>query len=174
MPEWTNGGRGVYVDDLVRVFQPPLRNFTQVPDATRVYRRALVTAADRSVTIASVGFVTNILALLTSPSDDISPLTGKALVLRKVKRLIAMGGAARGDRVEWNFGACGGDWSSCGSYSTLGTISAEAFANWPPAVPVVYLPFETGLPVLSGWKIKLRDLAESPCDRAYRNFCEDK
>ena len=145
-----------------------------VPIATRVYRRVLASAADRSVTIASVGFVTNLLALLQSPPDDVSYLDGAALVSRKVARLVTMGGAARGNRVEWNFGACGQNWLGCGSYATLGAVTAEAFALWPRSVPVVYVPFETGLPVLSGWRVKVRNLAESPCDRAYKSFCEDK
>ena len=39
-----------------------------------------------------IGFVTNIAALLVSPADDISPLSGRDLVAQKVKTIVWMGG----------------------------------------------------------------------------------
>jgi len=175
MPTWTNYGRGVYADDLVRTFNPPIRDTSQVPDATKVYRQTLAEAEDGSVTIVSVGFVTNLLSLLQSKGDTISPLRGHGLVSRKVKRLVQMGGTAVGtSRVEWNFGACGGDVPNCGSYSELGAATAQLFSLWPRTVPIVFVPYETGERVLTGWLLKERNLPGSPCDRAYKLFCEDK
>ena len=80
LPAWTHGGRGVYADFLVERFRPPVRSFHSVPPAVLVYRRTLSQAANGSVTIVSVGFLTNLLALLQSAPDEISPLAGTALV----------------------------------------------------------------------------------------------
>ena len=64
MPFWTNSGRGVYVDHLIENFQPKIRNADQVSTGVRVYRSALAKARDRSVTIAAIGHVTNLLHVL--------------------------------------------------------------------------------------------------------------
>ena len=61
--------------------------------AVRVLRKALVGAEDRSVVIAQVGFSTNLANLLTSSGDDISPLSGKELIEKKVKLISIMAGA---------------------------------------------------------------------------------
>lgn len=60
------------------------------PDANRVYRRILSEQPDGSVTICSVGFLTNLRRLLESGPDEYSSLTGKELVSRKVCRWVAM------------------------------------------------------------------------------------
>ena len=60
------------------------------PDANEVYRKALAAAPDGSVVICSVGFLTNLRRLLETKPDAISPLDGKALVAKKVKRWVAM------------------------------------------------------------------------------------
>ena len=48
--------------------------------------------ADHSVSICSVGFVSNLVQLLHSEPDDFSPLTGVELVRQKVKCLYLMAG----------------------------------------------------------------------------------
>ena len=68
--------RGSHIDDLVRKFPAKLTNLSQAPDALTVYRTALAGAPDHSVWISSIGFTTNIEALLKSPPDAISPLNG--------------------------------------------------------------------------------------------------
>ena len=47
---------------------------------------------DRSVTIASIGFTTNLEALLRSPPDQYSTLNGTELVAAKVLQIAWMGG----------------------------------------------------------------------------------
>lgn len=104
---WTQRGRGVYIDDLVAAFPSTVRRAADVPEATVVFRQALAEAADRSVTIVSVGFATNLLSLLQSPADGFSGLAGVELVRAKVSRLVFMGGRQNlkaGEPVEWNFG----------------------------------------------------------------------
>ena len=60
------------------------------PDANVTYRRALAAAPDKGVVICTTGFLTNIRRLLETPADDISPLTGRELVARKVIKWVAM------------------------------------------------------------------------------------
>ena len=60
------------------------------PDANAVYRKILAAQPDQSVVICSVGFLTNLRRLLETKGDEFSPLDGKALVAKKVKRWVAM------------------------------------------------------------------------------------
>ena len=62
------------------------------PDAIDVYRKVLSEQPDSSVVIVTVGYLTNLANLLESYPDDISPLSGKELVSKKVKHLVCMGG----------------------------------------------------------------------------------
>ena len=84
--------RDDFVDPLVAEFPGPVTNSSQVPSALRVYREALKAADDHSVSLVSMGFLTNLLALLRSPPDATSPLSGLELVQRKVRKLTVMGG----------------------------------------------------------------------------------
>ena len=92
------------------------------PDANDVYRRILAAQPDGSVTICSVGFITNLRRLLETKPDAISPLDGKALVAKKVKRWVAM--------------ACrypdGKEYNSMWDHES----SRIAFENWP--TPIVF------------------------------------
>lgn len=62
-------------------------------DAVRLMRRTLSQAEDNSVVIAQIGFFTNCAALLNSPADDISPLSGRELIAQKVRFFSVMAGA---------------------------------------------------------------------------------
>lgn len=92
--EW--GGQqwktGDYVPSLVRSFPAPVKSSRDVPEAVALYRRVLTDAADASVAIAAIGFATNLAALLRSPADATSPLTGLELVAKKVKTVVWQGG----------------------------------------------------------------------------------
>jgi inosine-uridine nucleoside N-ribohydrolase len=68
-----------------------LRDPSRAEDATKLYRRVLAAAPDHSVVIASVGFHTNVAALLKSPADSSQP-AGIDLVRRKVRLWACMGG----------------------------------------------------------------------------------
>ena len=61
---------------MISTFPGPVTDYDGVPEAVETYRRALLAADDRSVHIASIGFTTNLGALLESEGDSISPLTG--------------------------------------------------------------------------------------------------
>ena len=74
-----------YSDVLARRLPHTVRNSDDVPEAVALYRRLLARQPDHSVTIVSLGAYTNLAGLLASPD-------GRALVTRKVKRLVIMDG----------------------------------------------------------------------------------
>lgn len=81
---------------------------TDTEEQTRLNRRLLAAAEDRSVTYITVGHTRGLYDLLVSKGDDISILSGKELIDRKVGRWVALGalGAnnAEGNyRKDWNF-----------------------------------------------------------------------
>ncbi|KAI1743618.1 inosine/uridine-preferring nucleoside hydrolase [Xylaria scruposa] len=61
-------------------------------DPVVLYRKVLAEAEDDSVTVASIGFFENLSGLLNSTADQYSDLSGRALVARKVSKLVVMGG----------------------------------------------------------------------------------
>lgn len=65
-------------------------NADEAPDANDVYRRVLAAQPDHSVVICSIGFLTNLRRLLETKGDACSPLDGRALVAKKVKKWVAM------------------------------------------------------------------------------------
>lgn len=104
------------------------------PDANEVYRRVLAAQPDGSVTICSVGFLTNMRRLLETPPDDISPLDGKALVAKKVKLWVAM--------------AC--RYPTGKEYNSMHDAESSriAIANWP--TPIVFSDWAYGRDVFAG------------------------
>ncbi len=116
------------------------RNSSDAPDANEVYRRVLAAQPDGSVTICSVGFLTNLRRLLETKPDAISPLDGRALVARKVRLWVAM--------------AC--KYPNGKEYNSMMDPESSRIAidNWP--TPVVFTDFEYGRDCFAG-----RVLAES-------------
>ena len=113
------------------------------PDAVDVYRRVLAAQPDGSVVVCSLGFFTNMRALLESKGDSHSPLGGRALVAKKVKKWVAMG-------------CCypqGHEYNSDGDPES----TKIALRDWP--TPVVITDFQYGRHLYAG-----RALAESAGD----------
>ncbi|MEL5891958.1 nucleoside hydrolase [Bacteroides sp. GD17] len=107
--------------------------YDQLPEAPALYRKILSQQPDSSVTVISIGFSTNLARLLDTPADDISPLTGKELVAKKVKLLCTMGGCFNSpDFFEYNI---------------VKDIPAakKVFTEWPSQV--VTSPFEVGIAI---------------------------
>ena len=89
------------------------------------------------MTIASVGFLTNLAALLDSGADDFSPLSGRELVAKKVKLVSVMAG-----NISFEDGR-----DIFPEYNVRRDIaSAKKFFSECP-VPVVVSPFELGLEI---------------------------
>lgn len=77
---------------LVANYPHDLKSNAQAENALSLYRRILAAQPDGSVTIVTVGFLTNMADLLLSKPDKYSSLSGKDLIRKKVKRLVCMAG----------------------------------------------------------------------------------
>ena len=89
-------------EDGTPVFEKPEWDYGNLPEACALYRKLLAEAEDNSVTIVSVGFLTNLFHLINSPADEISPLTGLELIEKKVKMLSIMAGRFNAEVPEYN------------------------------------------------------------------------
>ena len=116
------------------------------PDANEVYRRVLAAQPDGSVVICSVGFITNMRRLLETKPDAISPLDGKALVAKKVKKWVAM--------------ACrypdGKEYNSMWDHES----SRIAFENWP--TPIIFSDWQYGRDCFAGRAVAEMNIERSP------------
>lgn len=96
-----------YTTEIARRFPHRFASGKDYPDAIALYRQILAKQPDGSVIVLAVGPLRNLAHLLLSRPDAASPLDGRTLVAKKVKRLEIMGGnyppnASRND-AEWNF-----------------------------------------------------------------------
>lgn len=123
----------------------------QAPDAVQVYRKILAQQPDSSVTIITVGFLTNLKDLLLSEADSLSPLNGKDLVAQKVKHWVAMAGKFPEGK-ETNVRR---DSSS----------SVYVIENWP--TPVIFSGFEIGVEIKTGLRLIREGDINSPVRMAY-------
>jgi inosine-uridine nucleoside N-ribohydrolase len=110
----------------------------QAEDALTLYRKVLVGQPDNSVTIISVGFFTNLANLLNSPADDISSLSGKDLVKKKVKKLVSMAASL------------GKDGKGGNEFNVVvdAKASQKVFNEWP--TPIVISGFHIGEKIMTG------------------------
>jgi hypothetical protein len=140
-----------------------LHRSSDAPEATRVLREVLSRQPDLSVVIVQVGYFSNLAALLDAPPDDISPLTGRELVLGKVKLLSVMAGS---------FQPIGQNKHFLEFNVTQNLPAARHLAErWP--TPIVWSGFEIGIAVpFPGVSIE-RDFAYVPhhlAAEAYRLY----
>lgn len=125
----------------------------EAEDAVKVYRRALADSPDTSVTIVTIGFLTNLAGLLRSPGDEYSPMDGAALVRAKVKKWVPMACA-------YPFGKeCNSMWDAPSSKIVL--------SEWP--TPAVFTDFEYGRYVFTGRRLAECGLRDVPIVDIYRN-----
>jgi hypothetical protein len=96
-----------FADEVIQRYPHRFPSGQDYPDAVALYRRVLSKQPDGSVVVVAVGPLRNLANLLRSRPDDASPLDGRTLVARKVKRLDVMGGTyppfAKAKEAEWNF-----------------------------------------------------------------------
>ncbi len=130
------------------------------PSAVDLYREILAGEPDDSVTIVSVGYLTNLDALLLSPPDERSASSGEQLVAAKVRQWVAMGGYYP-DSVDHPFGAEF-------NFAEDATATLNAVADWP--TPAVFSGFEVGDVVLTGAVLQDQSPPENPVREAYRLF----
>lgn len=157
-PHQPMGERGRYAEKTAGAFPHDLTSGAEAPEAWRLYRQVLAVRPDHSVVMVSVGFLTNLEALLRSGPDEWSPLDGVELVRRKVKEWSCMGGRfpASGEPGEFNL-------------ATYPEATAYVIGRWP--TPVTFAGFELGARVKTGARtIRERDPAMSPVARAYLEY----
>jgi len=81
-----------WTDTLLAKYPHKIKGNSEAWDAVKLYRKILASQPDKSVTIVTVGFLTNLSNLLNTKADQYSQLDGKALVAKKVKLLVCMAG----------------------------------------------------------------------------------
>lgn len=140
-------------DTVVTNYPHKIKSNDEVPDAVALYRKILSKQPDKSVTIITVGFFTNISNLLQSQPDEYSSLTGKELVNKKVKQLVSMAGrypAGKEFNVDRDIQA-----------------SKYVFENWQP--PVLLSGFEIGEKIKCGLPLIHNDaIKNSPVKDVFR------
>lgn len=137
-------------DSLITAFGNDLRN-KEYADAVSVYRKVLADHPDNSVTIVTVGFLSNISALLDSSPDEFSDLNGVELVKAKVIKLVAMAGAFP-NGTEFNV-------------NQHPDASVNAFNKWPR--PILFSGFEIGAKIMTGAQVADRG-EEDPVTVGYQ------
>ena len=141
------GDKQHWTDSVIRRYPHRIWSNGDVPDALTVYRQILAMQPDNSVTIITVGFLTNLANLLESPPDDYSPLKGYELVRRKVGKLVSMAGRFPSGK-EFNLAQ---DTKS----------SEKVLKDWP--TPILFSGFEIGWKIRTGLPlIQNSEIQESP------------
>jgi len=146
------GSEQHWPDSIVAKYPHQTRSSRDAPDAVTQYRKILSGQPDGSVTMVSIGFLTNLSNLLQSQPDQISPLSGEALVARKVKQLVSMAG-----------------WYPKGKEYNLymdSTASRYCTEHWP--TPVIFTGFEIGEKITTGLKLIAGPALNSPVKDAFR------
>ncbi len=139
-------------DSIVAKYPHSILSTTEVEDAVLIYRRTLASQPDSSVTLITVGFLTNLANLLKSQPDSLSELSGTELVAKKVCRLVSMAGRFPEGR-EFNV------------YED--SISSEyVFNEWP--TEIIFTGFEIGWEVRTGLRLISSDISNSPVKDVFR------
>ncbi len=99
--EGVNKG-SVYAETIAKTFPNDLGVSKEIEESTHLYRKILANEEDGSVTLVSVGHLTNVARLLESKPDKLSPLSGKELVQKKVKKWVAMLGEGMNWNMKWD------------------------------------------------------------------------
>jgi pyrimidine-specific ribonucleoside hydrolase len=141
------GDRQHWTDSVISRYPHQIRNNSEATDALILYRKLLAAQPDHSVTIITVGFLTNLANLLESPPDIYSELNGYELVSRKINKLVCMGGRFPSGK-EFNLAE---DVKS----------TKKVLADWPGSI--LFSGFEIGQKIKTGIPlINNVDIRESP------------
>ena len=138
------GDKQHWTDSVIGRYPHKIRSNEDAEDALELYRRILASQPDHSVTIITVGFLTNLSNLLGSIPDKYSNLNGTELIRKKVVALVSMAGRFPSGK-EFNLDQDAGS-------------SEKVLKSWPG--PVLFSGFEigqkikTGLPLIHNDKIQ--------------------
>ena len=123
-----------WTDSVIMRYPHHINTNAEAEDALTLYRKILASQPDHSVTIITVGFLTNLANLLQSGSDRYSALTGTDLVRKKVIGLVSMAGRFPSGR-EFNL-------------DQDAPSSKKVMENWPG--PILFSGFEIGQKIKTG------------------------
>jgi inosine-uridine nucleoside N-ribohydrolase len=123
-----------WTDTISAKYPHQIKSNDEAPDAVQLYRKILASQPNNSVTIVTIGFLTNLSNLLNSTADQYSQLDGEQLVKRKVKLLVCMGGRFPSG-YEFNV-------------MKDAAASQNVYVNWN--TPIIFSGFEIGAKVLAG------------------------
>ena len=142
-----------WTDTLLLNYPHKTKKNDEVLSAVEVYRKSLASQPDGSVTIITVGFLTNLADLLQSSPDKYSKLTGKELVRKKVKQLVCMAGSFPAGN-EFNV--------------RMDAVSSKVvFENWE--TPILFSGVEIGMKIKTGLPlVNDRSIKNSPVKDAFR------
>ena len=142
-----------WTDTLLLKYPHKIKKNDEALSAIEVYRKTLASQPDGSVTIITVGFLTNLAGLLQSPPDKYSKLTGKDLVTKKVKQLVCMAGSfPAGNEFNVRMDAAS---------------SKIVFDNWE--TPILFSGVEIGMKIKTGLPlVNDRSIENSPVKDVYR------
>lgn len=145
-----------YTKQISEEFSHTLASYEEAVDATALYRKLLSAQPDSSVTIITIGHLTNLRNLIESLPDQYSDLSGIDLIKKKVKLWSCMGGMFPEGK-EANF------------YRPDPASTRICVEKWP--VPVVFAGWEVGNKVITGGQFLQKALTlESPVWRAYQLY----
>lgn len=139
-------------DSLAEKYPHTIKSTGDAPDAVYTYRKILSEQPDSSVTIVTVGFLTNLAGLLQSQPDSLSSLDGRELIIKKVKRLVSMAG-----------------WFPAGKEFNvhMDSVASEyVFNEWPGEI--ILSGFEIGSKIFTGLRLVNSDIRNSPVKDVYR------
>ncbi|WP_229204205.1 nucleoside hydrolase [Dyadobacter alkalitolerans] len=137
---------------LVEKYPHKIKSTADAEDAVTVYRKILAKQPDQSVTIVTIGFLTNLANLLDSKPDAHSPLSGLGLVKKKVSGLVSMAGKFPAGR-EYNVYA-----------DSL--ASQKVFTEWP--TEIIFSGFEIGQEIRTGVNVIANERLKGPVKDAYQ------
>ena len=142
-----------WTDTILQNYPHKIKKNDEAVSAAEAYRRSLASQADGSVTIITVGFLTNLADLLRSLPDKYSTLNGRDLVNKKVKQLVSMAGSfPAGNEFNVRMDA---------------PASQYVFDNWPTTILLsgveIGFTITTGLPLVNN-----RSIHNSPVKDVYR------
>ncbi len=136
-------------------------------DTLTVLRRTLATAEDNSITFIVTGTLSSMARLILSEPDEISSLSGKELVGKKIKRTVVMGGRFF---ETWPMEIKCGDTPLTAEYNIRGDIPAAQTVCKEWVGELIFSSYEIGF-----WCVTLRDfikdsLDTNPAALAYKLF----
>jgi inosine-uridine nucleoside N-ribohydrolase len=141
-----------WADSIVAKYPHRINSTDEAEDAVAVYRKILNSQPDQSVTIVTVGFLTNLANLLDSRADKYSALTGEELVSKKVKRLVSMAGRFPAGK-EFNI-----------YIDSL--ASKKVYEQWPG--DIIFTGYEIGSKIFTGLRLIESTVSDSPVKDVFR------